>query len=92
MKWRSEGEYWRGTWDDEARQQCADDLLLVLGEDPKTFTLAHAEVEAALEDYALPGHPSNADRLTMLALRERDREERAAAWDELAKLAEAEEP
>lgn len=61
-KWRSEGEYWRGTPDDAARQECADDLLKVLGEDAGSFTMGHAAEEAALARYQLPGHPSNADR------------------------------
>lgn len=64
-KWRSEGEYWRGTPDDAARQDCADDLLKVLGEDAGRFTMGHAAAEAALVQYQLPGHPSNADREAM---------------------------
>lgn len=60
-KWRSEGEYWTGSRGDAARQQCADDLLRVLGEDPHSFAMSSEDQERLLKDFGLPRHPSDAD-------------------------------
>jgi hypothetical protein len=79
-KWIDEGEYWRGDPSSSARLDCADDLLTVLGEDVKTFSMRPQRTQALLQPFQLPAHPAATEQDYMRRLRavreQREQEER----------------
>lgn len=57
VRWRSRGEYWRGTPEHAAFQDCADDLLRVLGLSKQdAFAMTHEEAERILRALGLGVH------------------------------------